>query len=72
MASFTIQILDPVAPTPKGWLPERPANYNPDKFWVEDLGWTDVEVAGGGRYKNQIVIIGQTDLGNGCIYYGNS
>jgi len=46
---------------------DRFPDYNPDYQWQYSDGqyqWLDIDVAGGGRYKNHLVIVGFN-----CIYY---
>jgi hypothetical protein len=50
-------------------ITERPTNYNPDLYW-DGSDWSLIEVAGGGRYKNNLVVIGENSTGQGLIYYG--
>jgi hypothetical protein len=55
------------------WPEERPDDYNPDLYWDEENGtWSEtvITAAGGGRYKEQLVAVGQDDDGNGVIYFG--
>jgi hypothetical protein len=42
-----------------------------DLNWNENTGkWQYIEIiTGGGRYKETLIIVGQTSNGNGCIYY---
>lgn len=42
-----------------------------DLNWDEDSGtWGTIEkITGGGRYKETLVVIGQTSIGNGCVYF---
>ncbi len=54
---------------------ERPLDYDSDLVWAYNAGtdtweWQDVVVAGGGRYNQQIVAIGQGDANQGVIYFG--
>jgi hypothetical protein len=52
------------------WPETRPIAYDPELFWDEDAGtWTGVD-AGGSRYKMQVVVVGQNDIGEGVIYFG--
>jgi hypothetical protein len=63
-----IDISSIITPAPTPWLPPRPPD--PIGIWDEDTGtWGGVEVAGGGRYKNTLVVVGQDNSGNGVIYY---
>jgi hypothetical protein len=53
-------------PTPV--IPPRPVDYDPDLRWDEETGtWLDIPAAGGGRYKEQLVLIGDA----GEIYVGD-
>jgi hypothetical protein len=50
------------------WPEIRP--LPPNGFWNEDTQtWASVDVAGGGRYKSLLVVLGQNDVGQGLIYY---
>lgn len=60
------------------WIPDRDDNIPTvdgysgwDLNWNEDTGkWQYIEIiTGGGRYKETLVIVGQTSNGNGCVYY---
>lgn len=55
---------------PCPWGSKRPPYYNhEDEFWRFEDGeykWSDVNVSGGGRYKQQLVAIGHN-----CVYYGS-
>jgi hypothetical protein len=48
---------------------DRPITYDPDLFW-SGTTYNAIEVSGGGRYKNNVVVIGENDVGQGLIYYG--
>lgn len=68
MASFTIHILEEVESLE--WPEDRSASYDPDLVW----GWDGEKyawVTGGGRYKNQLVIVGHDNDGIGTVYFGD-
>jgi hypothetical protein len=50
----------------------RPITYDPTLVWVPGVGWSldlDLLAAGGGRYHQQIVMVGRDNTGNGKVYY---
>jgi hypothetical protein len=54
--------------TPAPVVPPRPPDYDPDKRWDEETGtWLDIQGAGGGRYQESLVIIGDA----GEIFVGS-
>jgi hypothetical protein len=53
------------------WVQPRPFLYDSDVFWDEDTKtWTGTDGNSGGRYKSNLVVVGQTSTGTGCLYYG--
>lgn len=52
------------------WPHERWTDYNPDLTWDEETEIWVTDVAGSGRYKQQLVTVGYDDDGNGVVYYG--
>lgn len=56
----------------QGWPLERPTYYDADKYFdIATETWVTSENSEGGRYKEQLVAIGQDNSGNGVIYYGD-
>lgn len=51
----------------------RLPNYDETKYFdIATETWvTDINVAGGGRYQQQLVAVGSDDNGYGVIYYGD-
>jgi hypothetical protein len=51
----------------------RPITYDPSLSWDPDTGtWVsdkDLLAAGGGRYHQQIVMVGRDSTGKGKVYY---
>jgi len=45
----------------------RPEDYDPDLWWDETLGEWVPAAAGGGKYKQQLIVIGE----DGEIYFGD-
>ncbi|MGA2678874.1 MAG: hypothetical protein ABSF37_06175 [Sedimentisphaerales bacterium] len=64
---FTVQPVPvPFAPSPI--VPPRPSPYDPNAIWDPASGkWTTGQAAGGGAYKDVIILIG----GGGEIFYGD-
>jgi hypothetical protein len=53
------------------WVQPRPSLYESDVFWDEDTKtWTGTDGNSGGRYKSNLIVVGQTSTGTGCLYYG--
>jgi hypothetical protein len=55
--------------SPSSFDNPRPDDYDPDDTWKYEDGdyeWSDLAVAGGGRYKNRIVVVGHN-----CLYFGD-
>ncbi len=54
-----------------GWPYPKASDYDPDKYFDQATEtWVTTENKEGGRYKTQLVAIGQNDTGDGVIYYG--
>jgi hypothetical protein len=50
--------------------PKKPTDIDPDDVWDEEtVEWVTADSRGGSRYRTNIIAIGQTDTGTGCIYY---
>lgn len=56
----------PFVPTPV--VPDRPIDYDPDLRWDEETqAWLDIQAAGGGAYKDQLILVGD----GGEIFIGD-
>lgn len=48
----------------------RPTDYDEDKVWQPGVGWVDIndfEYTGGGRHKEQLVVVGHKSIYFGAI-----
>lgn len=55
--------------TRRSYLYERNSSYNPDANWLYTSGsyqWADIYTSGGGRYHQQLVV-----MGFNCVYFGS-
>lgn len=49
------------------WPDDRPVAYDPDKYWDEETdAWVAGELTGGGRYKQQLVVVND----GGHVFFG--
>jgi hypothetical protein len=55
---------------PNTWPEVRPDEYDSDLSWDEESGDWTLTVTGGGRYKQQLIVIGQGDANQGVVYFG--
>jgi len=53
------------------WPQSRPISYDPSKMWDEDSRtWVTASNVAAGRYHRTIVVIGENDVGQGVVFWG--
>jgi hypothetical protein len=73
LISYELYNLIEILPNTINLNSPRPDSYNPDVFWNgSEWETAEVVVSGGGRYKNNLIAIGENSTGQGLIYYGES